>query len=293
MEWISALRQAIDYMELHLTEEIGPDDVANAVHISPYYFATGFKLITGYTVKEYLRGRRLYCAALELLSEKEKVIDLALRYGYETPESFSKAFLRFHGVTPSRLSRDSTKVRPFLPLKISIQIQGGNDMDYVIESLKPFQVIGVSRRFSFESSYQEIPKFWDEHFAACQNGAYSPAALAALDACNVGEFGICIDDGQDGASFRYMIAGRYEGGPVPDGLEVYELPATTWAKFRCVGPLPGALQSVNTEIYSQWLPGNPKYEMAGQYSIEWYSCGDTSDANYESGIWMPVRKKQA
>lgn len=116
MEWIKALRQAVDYMECHLTEDIGPEDVAKAVHISPYYFANGFKLMTGYTVKEYLRGRRLYLAALELLSGREKVIDLAWRYGYETPESFSKAFLRFHGVSPSHLRGDSTKIRPFLPL---------------------------------------------------------------------------------------------------------------------------------------------------------------------------------
>lgn len=291
MEWIKALRQAVGYMELHLTDAVGPEDVARAVHISPYYFATGFKLMTGYTVKEYLRGRRLYLAALELLSGHEKVIDLAWRYGYETPESFSRAFQRFHGVTPSMLRGDSTKIRPFLPLKITVTIQGGNDMDYVIETMEAFAVIGVSRQFGYDSSYREIPQFWDAYMAQCQAGAYSPEVLQALERCNVGEFGVCIDDDPDSGKFRYMIAGRYDGGTVPDGLEVYTLPAATWAKFRCLGPLPGALQSVNTEVYSQWLPGNPKYEMAGQYNLEWYSCGNTASADYESAIWMPVREK--
>lgn len=290
MEWIKALRQAIDYMELHLTEDIGPEDVAGAVHISPYYFANGFKIMTGYTVKEYLRGRRLYLAALELLSGREKVIDLAWRYGYETPESFSKAFLRFHGVSPSHLRGDSTKIRPFLPLKITVTIQGGNDMDYVIEAMDAFAVIGISRRFSLDSSCREIPRFWDAHWQRCQNGTYSQETLQALERCGVGTFAICMDDGQ-GGDFRYMIAGPYDGGDVPEGLEVHRIPACTWAKFRCLGPMPGALQSVNTKIFSQWLPGNPKYEMAGQYNIEWYSCGDMSSADYESAIWLPVREK--
>lgn len=164
-------------------------------------------------------------------------------------------------------------------------------MDYVIEAMDAFAVIGVSRRFAFDSSYREIPQFWEEHWKRCQNGTYSQETLQALERCKVGEFAVCMDDGQGGGQFCYMIAGPYDGGDVPEGLEVHTLPAATWAKFRCLGPLPGALQSVNTEIYSQWLPGNPKYEMAGQYSIEWYSCGDTASADYESAIWMPVREK--
>lgn len=289
MEWLQALRQAVDFMEAHLTENIRLEDVAKAVHISPYYFGNGFKLVTGYSVKEYLRGRRLYLSALELLSGREKVIDLAYRYGYDTPESFSKAFARFHGVPPSRV--DPHRVRPFLPLNIKITVQGGHDMDYQIEKMDAWKVIGVSRRFRFENSYQEIPKFWDEHFALCGSHGYSDEVLQVLETCNVGEFGICIDDAPEDGTFRYMIAGQYFGGTVPEGLEVYELSTAIWAKFRCVGPMPGALQSVNTEIFRQWLPGNPKYEMAGMYNIEWYSCGDTGSADYESSIWMPVREK--
>ena len=291
MEWIMMLRRAVKFMEEHLTEEIGVKDVADAVHISPYYFANGFKLMTGYTVKEYIRGRRLYLAALDLLTGQEKIIDLAWRYGYETPESFSKAFLRFHGVSPSRLHGDSGKVRPFLPLNITVKVQGGHDMDYSVEKLRTWRVVGISKRFDPENSYREIPKFWDEYRQQDRNGNYTPEMLQAFEDYCVGEFAVCIDDKQGDGTFRYMIAGRYDGGPVPDGLEVYELPEATWAKFRCVGPLPGALQSVNTEIYQKWLPGNPDYEALGEYNIEWYSCGDTNKPDYESGIWIPVIEK--
>ena len=89
----------------------------------------------------------------------------------------------------------------------------------------------------------------------------------------------------------YWIAGEYTGGDVPEGMTVCELPAMEWAKFRCKGPLPGALQAVNTRIFSEWLPGNTEYELAHEANIEWYAPGDPQDAGYESDIWVPVKLK--
>ena len=103
---------------------------------------------------------------------------------------------------------------------------------------------------------------------------------------------MCIRDRPDTGRFRYLIAGVYTQGDVPDGMTIYEVPALYWAKFSCVGPLPGALQSVNTKIFSEWLPNNSEYELAAGVSLEWYSSeGKTSDADYESAIWIPVKKK--
>lgn len=291
MEWIQALKQSIDYMEEHLLEDIDADDVARSVNFSPFYYQRGFQIVTGYSVKEYLRSRRLYLAALDLISHKDKIIDLAYRYGYETPESFTKAFTRFHGISPTKLKGDVSRIRPFLPLKINITVQGGNDMNYEIESMDAMQVIGFSRQFSMADSYQKIPLFWNEYSQNCSEQRYSPEILQVLMRCKVGEFGICIDADMDRDMFRYMIAGRYDGGTVPEGMEVYTVPAATWAKFHCFGPMPGALQTVNTQIFKEWLPGNPRYEIAGDYSIEWYSFGDMQSMDYESGIWIPVKEK--
>lgn len=166
-------------------------------------------------------------------------------------------------------------------------------MNYTIEKMDAFSVIGVSRRFSAETSYQLIPQFWDEHFKLCRSGSYPPEVLHTLEQHNVGEYGVCIDDQATDGTFRYMIAGPYRGGPIPEGLEVYELPAATWAKFRCAGPLSETLQSLNTEIFQHWLPDNPKYELSGPYNIEWYSCGDTASPAYESAIWLPVKARTA
>lgn len=297
MDWLSCLRQGISFVESHLMDDINADDVADDVHVSTFYLQKGFHIMTGYTIAEYIRNRRLYLAALELVSTKDKVIDIALKYGYDNSGSFSKAFARFHGAAPMQIRRDASQVKTFLPLKISIKISGGSEMDYVVESMKGFKVIGYTREFNMDSAYNEIPKFWDEIYQSKIGplfGKVKPETDEEETICNccVGEYGVSIDDiGKDGR-FRYMIAGVYTEGEVPEGMSVYEFPDVDWAKFKCVGPMPGALQAVNTKVFSEWLPNNEEYEIALGVNIEWYSNDkDMQDANYESAIWIPVKKK--
>ena len=296
MEWLTAIRGAVAYMEDHLREEVRLDDVARAVHLSPFFLQRGFSLMTGYGIGEYLRNRRLYQAALDLRKTEEKVIDVALRYGYETPESFTKAFARFHGATPTQV-REGAALRPFLPLTIHISIQGGSKMEPKITPMFPFKLIGFQKEFTYEEAYSEIPKFWDEtceRYASCVyagNPPANPYEQALVDNC-IGEYGVCIDD-LGGGRFRYLIAGKYTGGPVPEGMVLYEFPRGEWAVFDCVGPNPQTLQSVNTRIFREWLPGNPTYELSGNATVEWYDCihGEMTDSDYHSAIWVPVRSR--
>ena len=297
MEWLTCVRSAIDYMERHLEENIGPQDVADRVYCSPYFLQRGFSLMTGCGIGEYLRNRRLYQAAVDLRETDDRVIDIALRYCYETPESFAKAFSRFHGATPSQV-RSGAPVTVFLPLKITLSIQGGSQMDYRIAPMFPFRVIGFQKVFDNETAYAEIPKFWDEICEKYAAGVYAgcapanPYEQALVDNC-IGEYGVCIDD-IGGGKFRYLIAGKYTGGPVPEGMALYEFPRGQWAVFDCVGPIPEALQSLNTRIFREWLPGNPDYELCGNANVEWYDCinGEKTDPDYHSAIWVPVKRKE-
>ncbi len=296
MEWTSSLKKAIDYMEEHLLEEIGAGDIANVVYMSPFYFQKGFKIMTGYSVGEYIRNRRLYLAGLEVLAGDKKVIDLAYKYGYDTPESFTKAFVRFHGLSPIQLREKPHRIKTFLPLRIEVIIRGGDKMDYIVEKMEAMKMIGFVKEFSFETSYQEIPRFWDEichKYAApmmAMGKAVNPLQQAVTD-YGIGEYGICLDENLKGNKFRYMIGGLYRGGDVPEGLEVVEIPAYEWAKFACVGVLPDALQSVNTRIFKEWLPANEEFEIAGHVNLEWYSKGNTQAEDYESAIWIPIKRK--
>lgn len=117
MEWTESLKRSINFMENHLLEDISPDDVAAEVHISSFYLQKGFSIMTGYSIGEYIRYRRLYLAALDVIAGSAKVIDLAYRYGYDTPESFTKAFSRFHGVSPAQMKRTSNKIHTFFAFK--------------------------------------------------------------------------------------------------------------------------------------------------------------------------------
>lgn len=313
MEWLASLRKSIDYMEEHLLADIGAMEVADAVHISPFYFQKGFKIVTGYSISEYLRNRRLYLAGLDVIRgggdcrekspyrerssgcAEEKIINLAYKYGYDTPESFTRAFSRFHGVSPMRLREQPHRIKVFLPLTVEISIKGGNKMDFTIEKREPMKMIGFERNFSYDTSYQKIPEFWSEF---CGRYCGSDAGFdqeeneirQTIAECMVGEFGVCIDDIGDGKQFRYYIAGAYQGGTIPEGMKVFEIPASEWAKFKCIGTMPQALQTVNTRIFSEWLPGNQDFEMTFPINIEWYSGGDTGDSNYESAIWIPVKR---
>ena len=296
MEWLTSIRTAIDYIDEHLEENISAQDVADRVNISPFFLQRGFSLMTGYGIGEYIRNRRLYQAAVDLKETEWKVIDIALRYCYETPESFTKAFSRFHGVTPSQV-RDGAAIKVFLPLTIKLSVQGGSQMDYKIAPMFPFKVIGFQKVFDNETAYAEIPKFWDEICEKYANSVYAgnapanPYEQALVDNC-IGEYGVCIDD-IGGGKFRYLIAGRYTGGAIPEGMVVYEFPRNEWAVFDCIGPNPQTLQSVNTRIFSEWLPGNPDYELSGNATVEWYDCinGEMTDPDYHSAIWVPVKKK--
>lgn len=295
MEWTEALRRAIAYMEKHLLEPITPEDVAAHVFMSPFYFQKGFEIVTGCSVSRYLRSRRLYLAALDLAAGKGRVIDIAYRYGFETPESFTKAFSRFHGATPSQIKADNRQIKTFLPLKITVSVQGGAEMEYTVERMNGFQVIGFQREFFFESAHREIPKFWEEFSSRYLGPLFSgkePETPEEEAVCRhrIGEFGVCIDDGI-GGRFRYLIAGAYQGGPAPEGMTLFSFPDLEWAKFPCQGSMPGALQSVNAQIFNEWLPGNGEYRIAMDANIEWYAPGgDTDCADYEAAIWVPVER---
>jgi len=295
MEWLTSIKDTINYLEEYLLTFKGAEEVAKEVNISSFYLQKGFKVLTGYTISEYVKNRRLYLASLEILSKDTKVIDLAYKYGYETPESFTKAFSRFHEATPSSIKKGVKRPHVFLPLKIMISIKGGNTMDYVVEEMKGFKVIGFEKFFDYETAYQEIPKFWGETYGQkiaplCKKTNCTKEEEILKESC-IGMYGVNIEDGKNG-QFRYLLAGNYMGGEVPEGLKVYEFENSLWAKFTSKGPMPGALQAVNDKIYKEWLPNNSKYEIAFNASLEVYPASmDTQSPDYECAIWIPVKEK--
>lgn len=284
MEWIETISEAIRFIEDNITEDLTIEEIAGEAFISPFYFQKGFAMLCGFTVSDYVRQRRLTLAGTELVSSNEKIIDIAIKYGYESPDSFTKAFTRFHGVTPTAVRKDGAMVKSFAPLKIKFSLEGGFIMDYKIVEKDAFTVMGASKMFKYDTAFAEIPKFWDEHFDSGKGKVVC------------GMYGVCIEEAGEG-EFEYLIADNYmPWNDIPNGYVTRVIPKHTWAVFSCKGPLPGSLQGTNKKIFSEWFPNCKEYEIAAGYNIELYSnpCDypkGNQDENYSSEIWIPVKRK--
>lgn len=284
MNWVRIIEDAITYIEENITGELTISRIAAEVNTSAFYFQRGFSMLCGYTVGEYVRLRRLSIAAEELLSSDVKVIDLAMRYGYDSPDSFTKAFTRFHGSTPTDVRRGGAMLKSFAPLHIKLTLDGGSTMEYRIEKKKAFKVMGISKDFSYENANTDIPRFWDE------------AYVQAKEKPVLGVYGICFDEEMAGNKFRYMIADDYDAEQAErKKLDIHEIKAHTWAIFPCHGPMPLPLQEVNRRIFSEWLPAS-NYEIAEGYNIEYYSNPADNklgmqDPEYYAEVWIPIKDK--
>lgn len=285
MEWMAIIGNSIQYIEDHITEDITVEDVAKCVGVSSFYFQKGFAMLCGFSVSEYIRNRRLALAGNDLLVTEEKIIDIAMKYGYDSPDSFTKAFTRFHGVTPTSVRRGAVLLKSFAPLKLKISLEGGYLMDYKIVRKEEFTVIANAKTFTYEGAKESIPQFWQEHF---QSGK---------GAVVCGWYGINIDLEMGQENFEYLIADPYNPQKeVPEGFEIRTIPAFEWAVFPCRGAMPTALQDVNTKIYTEWLPALKEYEFAAGYCVEYYDDPTkyekgTLDENYYCEIWIPIKKK--
>ena len=280
MNWVETLNNAIEYIEDNLLNDINPTQIAKHVHISSAHLQRGFSALAELAIGEYIRNRRLSLAGLELTHKNIKVIDVAIKYGYETAESFSKAFARFHGIAPSAARRNSTALKSYSRLTIKIIMEGGSVMDYRIEEREGFDVIVKVRRIEVEEGDStKIPAFWDEYFAEGLHKKIDP------------ELGVCGEMCEGTQAFDYGIGAlKKDGQDVPEGFDVWQVPKSMWAVFTCVGPLPKAIQAMWQRIFSEWLP-QAKYEMLPSYDFELYTDGDSDSLDYASEIWVPVRKK--
>ncbi|MGN0318620.1 MAG: effector binding domain-containing protein [Lachnospira sp.] len=285
MGWMEAISEAVQYVENHITDELTVDMIADHVGISSFYFQKGFALLCGFSISEYIRNRRLSLAGHDLITGDERIIEIAMKYGYDSPDSFTKAFSRFHGVTPTSARKDKVMLKSFAPLKVKLSLEGGYLMDYRIEKKESFTVIANARTFSYEGAKEVVPEFWKEHFQAGKGKVVC------------GQYGINIDEAMGNDTFEYLIAERYtEGTAVPEGFITRTIPEFTWAVFPCIGPMPDALQDVNTKIFAEWLPPLKDYEFAAGYCVEMYDDPakypkGTLDEKYYCEIWIPVKKK--
>ncbi len=287
MDWIKSFQKAVDYVEEHICEPVDYKRIAQEMNVSSFYFQRIFSILCGFTVGEYIRSRRLALAGSELLSTDEKIIDIALKYGYDSPEGFTRAFARFHGITPSDVRKNGAPVRSFARLSVSISVKGGSSMDYKIMKKEAFKIIAKEQRFKKVEDIQgrsDIPAFWTE----CHGDGtvkYLSENCKKDGILGGSVVGMCMEDSTVVKDFPYLIGAEYAGGDVPNGYKVVDVPAAEWAVFGIDGLGEEKIQQTWHKIFAEFFPSST-YKPAGNFDLEVYPT-DT----YKGEIWISVEKK--
>ena len=299
MNWITGMQKAIDYIEANLTEEIDYEKVAAESFSSSYHFQRVFSILCGYTLGEYIRLRRLSLAGAELANGKEKVIDVALKYGYDSPDSFAKAFQKFHGITPSQARADGSMLKSFSRLSIKISLEGGSTMNYRIEEKDGMILTGYKRRFSgIPGERMEQEK---EMYVKTRPLQY---ILQGLSGDVVKNFDIITNIDDEGYDFyiasqlnEYSRNNLNEDGVLGEEFAKYyenvTIPKCTYAIFeteRCAYPTMTFLD-LRRKIASEWLP-NSEYQLKNAPELvvtHWFE-GEKRNQRYRE-LWIPIEKK--
>ncbi|MFD1773225.1 AraC family transcriptional regulator [Paenibacillus rhizophilus] len=285
MEWLNRMKDALDYMERHMTEPVNMDEIAKTACSSPFHFQRMFNMLTGVTIAEYIRKRRLTLAAQELAMTPVRVLDVALKYGYDSPEAFAKAFRKAHGITPSAAREPGNSLKAFPRLSFHLSLKGDKEMEYRIVQQEGFSVVGKKMETSCREgeNLRQIPLFWKK---CNEDGTYDKLVEVGG---GKDMLGICAEVNHEQETLSYWIAVKSEA-PAPEGFSSTVIPAATWAVFSSIGPMPNAIQSVWARIFQEWFPGTG-YEHAGGPEFELYPPGDPSGDDYRCEVWIPVMKK--
>ncbi|CCF16748.1 bacterial regulatory helix-turn-helix s, AraC family protein [Brevibacillus laterosporus GI-9] len=290
MDMLAQLNKALNYIEENLTKPVDYQEVVKIACCSEYHFTRMFSFLAGITLSEYIRRRRLTLAALELSQSNIKIIDAALKYGYNSPDSFSRAFHSMHGVSPSEARVQGHSLKAFPRMVFQLTIKGGNEMNYRIENKESFRIVGIKKRVpiifqgvnpEIESMYEGLtPEMIDElkRFSNIEPSGFISAST------NFSE-GRMEEKGE----FDHYI-GVATTKDAWNGLDQLEVAASTWAVFTVVGSFPSALQEIWGRIYSEWFPSSG-YELSKGPEILWNEHKDITSPNFKSEIWIPIKKK--
>lgn len=301
MEWMTGIQRAIDYIEAHLTDELDYEEIAKQSFSSSFHFQRVFGILCGFTLGEYIRNRRLSMAGMELAATKQKVIDIALRYGYDSPDSFAKAFQKFHGITPSQARSEGAKLKSFSRLSFRIMLEGGTTMNYRIEKREAMTLTGFRKHFDGTplDRQQQDHHFW---MATRLNqyilqGMSRDCATAYEVVTNIG------DEGYD-----FYIASKLsdwmlehfeeELGEFASRFEHLHLQAATYLVCETEkGQYPTEqIGELYRKAVTEWLP-SAGYELADLPEfdiIHWYYSETEPQVNQLRYVelWLPITEKK-
>jgi len=287
MDWLDRMNAAMDYIEANLAGEIKMSVAARGACCSEYHFTRMFSFIVGVPLSEYIRRRRLTLAGFELKHSDARVIDLAVKYGYDSANSFARAFLATHGVTPTAAREPGTQLQSFSRISFTITIKGETSMKYHIVEKGPFTIFGTSVEVSVidGACFRDIPEFWKRCEAdGTTHGIAQASGHGKFDMLSSAMYGH-----NPSGTFRYMIAADAPAQGAPDGYERIDVPAHTWAVFSTEEgeDVTAQIHDIWKRIHPEWFPISG-YEHADGPDMERYR--PAGDGKYVGEAWVPVVK---
>ncbi len=285
MEWLKKLGAAVDYIEDNLDKEISYEEAACIACCSPYYFQRVFSYVSGVSLAEYIRRRKMTQAAFELQRAGSRVLDVALKYGYSSPTSFNRAFQNVHGITPTAVKLGGSVLQAYPPIRFKIEITGGNAMAYRIVPKPPLRIVGIRipLALDMEENLRIVPEFWK---ASLQGNNFSKICRLSNGAPR-GILGISV---YKNPKEIYYYIGVATNSPVPVGMYECEIPAATWVIFENDGRFKEDVQGVFKRFYMEWLPFSG-YKYAELPDIEVYPICSGQPAHGHSEVWIAVSKE--
>jgi AraC family transcriptional regulator len=290
MDMLKHMNEALAYIEENLTEDIDYNEVAKRAYSSEFHFKRMFSFLAGISLSEYIRRRRLTIAAFEIANSDIKIIDVAIKYGYKSPDSFTRAFQSLHGITPTEARNNSTSLKAYPRMTFQLTIKGGNELNYRIEEKEAFNIVGFMKRVPiiFEGENPEITAMWKSLTMEKINQLLE---LANIEPKGIIQASTNFSEGrmeEKGELDQYI--GVATTSDNPEGYSKLEVPPLTWAVFESVGPFPQALQETWGRIYAEWFPTLGYQSIDGPEILSIKTKDLSSDA-VKSEIWIPVLKE--
>lgn len=286
MNLLDHMNNAMNYIEDNLEGKIDYEKLAQVACSSVYHFQRIFSYMADVSLSEYIRRRKMSQAAFDLQNSRIKIVDLAAKYGYDSPESFTRAFQNLHGIPPTEARKSGANLKAYPRLTFQIIIKGVEKMNYKIVEKDAFQVYGIERIFDTKDSKQliEIPQFWQEIMQnkECEKllkSAYYPTRLNA----------ICGYRPLNGTTLPYLVFALKTPLSDTTGYTTIDVPAATWAIFanqpHPMSETTAEVQKLVSQVYTEWLPSS-NYDIVPGYDMEMYFS--TMDEKYYEEIWFRV-----
>ncbi|KAA8485804.1 AraC family transcriptional regulator [Arcticibacter tournemirensis] len=286
---LKELNRVIEYIEDHITDDISLEMIADYAGVSDYHFRTVFFHLSGLTLSEYIKNRKLSEANKDLLNG-ERVTDVAFKYSYQSMDGFTRAFKKWSGCLPSEVSKNNIG-RSFPKLSFVITIKGGKTMEFRIEEKPAFNFVGVSKRvpMQFEGINNEILKLAQSITEKQRMEMRAIQNLAPLEIVNVSynaDHQFLKEEGE----LTHLIGVLTTIEETSSQLEKVPVGAHSWVVFPNKGPFPSILQETMAKAYAEWLPASD-FELINAPTFSFTKTDSNNKDCAYSEVWIAVRRK--